>query len=379
MKKNISILIFSFLFLGLTGCRGKKETVMYSWEKQRTEILGSTDMVLIYGGGHQRSPYYWETDRLSAYVTYTDRNQQTHYLFDSFLFLEFRDGGTGGTNNIFATGYGTSSATKTDWENLINYYFQAEKQVGALDKCIGEAIAVLGKPNFKHQVVISMPEPIRYQDPRDTLSTSVYWGEIDGVVLDFLVAEDRIKACKWFINRVRAKFAEMNYQHVELTGFYWLAEESNHTYTILPVVATYLNDMKYSFNWIPYYNAPGFREWRAHGFNFAYLQPNHFFNEAVPYSRLIDACEKAIAYDMDMEVEFDERVLAGEGKTDRLRDYMRAFKEMGIWENKRLAYYQGNDALWRLKNSANEEDQDLYHEFCDFVISRPLRKIQVTY
>jgi hypothetical protein len=365
-KIKTVLLPFICLLFGFSGYGNK--------EVKRTEVLGSTDMVLIYGGGHQRSPYDWETDRLGAYVTYTDRSQQMHWLFDSFLFLEFRDGGVGGTEGIFATGYGTSAAIKTDWENLINYYFRTNKQVGALDKCIEEAIAVLGKPSYKHQVVISMPEPIRYQNPRDITTTSVYWGEIDGVALDFSMMEHRVKACKWFIDQVRAKFYEMDYQHVELAGFYWLAEESNHTHEILPAIGAYLNDMRYSFNWIPYYNAPGFREWRAHGFNFAYLQPNHFFNESVPYSRLIDACEKAIAYDMDMEVEFDERVLAGEGKAERLRDYMRAFKEMGIWENKRLAYYHGNDALWQLKNSTNEEDQDLYHEFCDFVISRPLRK-----
>jgi hypothetical protein len=131
--------------------------------------------------------------------------------------------------------------------------------------------------------------------------------------------------------------------------------------------------LKYSFNWIPYFDAPGYNEWKSYGFNYAYLQPNHFFNTSIPISRLEDACQKALSHDMDMELEFDEEVLAGKGKASRLRDYMAVFKEKSIWKEKRLAYYQGNDALWALRNSTNMEDQELYHDFCDFVISRPLR------
>ena len=47
---------------------------------------------------------------------------------------------------------------------------------------------------------------------------TVYWGEIDGVQMDFAKAEDRIKAYKWMINQVRAKFAEAKYKHIELIG-----------------------------------------------------------------------------------------------------------------------------------------------------------------
>lgn len=385
MKYKALLLYSTCLFLGLANCASKdpelisipvenntEETVVYSWEKQRTRIPGSTDMVLIYGGGHHRTPYQWDMTRLSPYVTYEDREQRTHYLFDSFLFLEFVDGGTGG-NKIFATGYGSAAATQTDWDDLINYYFQADKQIGALDKCIREASASLGEPKYKHQVVISMPEPIVYQNPKQTSSTTRYWGEIDGKALDFSITEDRVKACKWFINRVRAKFNEMKYQYVELAGFYWLAEESTHTRDVLTPVAAYLNGLKYSFNWIPYFEATGYDQWKSYGFNYAYLQPNYFFNASIPYSRLGDACQKAASYNMDMELEFDETVLAGKGKAGRLRDYMAVFKEKGIWKEKRIAYYQGNDALWALKNSMNREDQELYHHFCDFVISRPLR------
>jgi hypothetical protein len=69
---------------------------------------------------------------------------------------------------------------------------------------------------------------------------------------------------------------------------------------------------------------------------------------------------------MDMEMEFDERVLTGWGY--RLKDYMKAFKENGIWQNKRLAYYQGGTALYQLAHTRDPELKELYHQFCQFVI-----------
>ena len=157
----------------------------------------------------------------------------------------------------------------------------------------------------------------------------------------------------------------MNYKNLELAGFYWIAEHAGDTRTIVNEIAGYLNELHYTFNWIPYFKSEGYSEWKTFGFNYAYLQPNHFFNETIPYSRLTDACQLAIAYGMDMEMEFDERVLTGWGY--RLKDYMKAFKENGIWQNKRLAYYQGGTALYQLSRSNKQEDQELYHQFCNFV------------
>jgi len=51
---------------------------------------------------------------------------------------------------------------------------------------------------------------------------------------------------------------------------------------------------------------------------------------------------------MDMEVEFDESALKKHGRGGRLRDYMRAFRETGVWERCKLAYYQGRSAVTAL-------------------------------
>ncbi len=72
-----------------------------------------------------------------------------------------------------------------------------------------------------------------------------------------------------------------------------------------------------------------------------------------------------------MEIEFDDRAMIDRGNWGyRLENYMKAFKEYGIWESKRIAYYQGNRTLYELSKSSAEEDRQLYYKFCKFVSER---------
>jgi hypothetical protein len=347
---------------------------MYDWEEARTRPLVSTDMVLLYGGGHHRMPYDWGADRVVDYVTYTDVGGTRHWLFDSFLFLEIFDGGRGaGYDKKFANGYTyqnnqLESANQEDWQALIDYYMSSSSAVGALESTIAQAAATMGEPAYKRQVVMSIPEPIVWHTVA-RLSTE-YWGEVDGRKLDFSKPGDRVAACRWFIDTIRREFDERDFKYVELAGFYWLAEKATDTADILNTVADYLAAMNYSFNWIPYYTAAGWEKWESLGFSKAYLQPNYFFSDTIPKSRLDEACDMALSKGMDMELEFDDN--AKWGRAYRLRDYMEVFRSRGIWEAGRLAYYQGGESLRNLKNGS-AADRELYHEFCNFVVTRPIR------
>ena len=325
------------------------------------------DLVLIYGGGVHRN-VVWNKDHFTPYVSYTDRNNKEHWLFDGFLLLDFIDG----KGKIFATGYYGSPASKNEWKALADYFFTPEQSIDAINKQIAEKIKTLGKPSTKRKVVISLPEPIvagpnsHYKEtPED------YWGEVDGKKLNFTVENDRIIACKWYIDYVIEQFNNGKYDNLELSGFYWIAEESLHTKTILAAVGKHLEDAKQSFYWIPYWKHtnPDYFTWKDLGFHYAYLQPNHFFNELIPYSRLEEACRIAKEYDLDLELEFDMRVFTNNGdRGSRLYDYMRAFRESGIMETKRIAYYQDTDALYHLYKATSEKEKNLFHDFCEFVI-----------
>lgn len=335
----------------------KSAKALYPWET-RDSWPECRDLVLMYGGGSHRN-YQWDANRVKPYVTYIDEQGQEHWMFDSYLFLEIKDG-----NGVsFATGYTPNPATQADWKRLVNYFFQKNYTAGALETAIGNATKRIGQPLTKHKLVIGIPEPIK---------TLTNWGTVeDGRVLNFNVNQDRIDAVKWYIDYVREKFNEGNYQHLELAGFYWIAEEASNSKTISAPVAEYLNDYKYSFTWIPYFNSPGWKDWAQWKFNYAYLQPNYFFKEPLIADRLDAACQNAISENMDMELEFDERILTKNSAWHyRLENYIDAFERYGIWQTKRIAYYQGSRALSELAISTDSADKAIYHRFCKKVAER---------
>lgn len=355
------VLVFLLVNLLASCAEGVKESPdgvpMYSWEAERKGLIDSDDLVLFYSGGAHRT-YKWDKDLVGSYVTYVDQDKKEHWLFDGFLFLEIFDLVN---KKKYATGYAGEAALKEDWKALIDLYFKDGYGVKAIEESVEAAKQRIGEPSHKHRVVISIPEPI---------ASVTNFGEVNGENLDFSKSdEERMKAVKWYIDYARECFDKGNFKNVELSGFYWVAETATHTRTIISKVAHYLNDLNYSFNWIPYWNSDGYKNWKDVNFNYAYLQPNYYFNDKIEFSRLDEACLAAIKYDMDMEVEFDESALvAGGDRGYRLSDYMKAFRDHKIIESKRLAYYQGGNSVDKLKKSTNEADQKLYHEFCQFVI-----------
>lgn len=344
-----------------------KGVEMYQWEADRKGMLDTDDLVLLYSGGAHRSYGNWETELVKSYLSYTDTEGKEHWLFDGFLFLEIFDT----VNKLkFATGYNGEAALQKDWKAVLDLYFAQGKCIDALEKEIEVIKTRLGDPVHKHRIVISIPEPI---------SEVSNWGQIDGKTIDFTQGdEQRMEAVKWYINYAREQFDKAGFKNVELAGFYWVAETATHTRSILKQVGEYLNDLNYGFNWIPYWSADGYKDWKSLGYNFAYQQPNHYFNDAIAYSRLEDACKAAIEYNMDMEIEFDESALVeGKNRGSRLTDYMKAFRDFGIIDNKRLAHYQGGLAVHQLKNSTNEGSQKLYHEFCQFVLDHRANMMKI--
>lgn len=366
-----------------SGSSSDEKLDYYGDEAQRVSIPKYYDMVLAYGGSpHRKASSTWDTDRIKDYLLYEDQEGGKHLLFDAFLFLEFmysgQYNGVVATERAFTDGYGLNSAHKEDWQALIDYYFEKTglnteiAPLDALEQAYAEVSDELGLKDRKLGVVIFIPEPIMTEGPNSQLS--VYWGNLNGEAMNFHESEDRIQAVKWYVDSIRERFYAKNYRHIELGGFYWVAETASTSSEILKPIGDYLSSLKYSFNWIPYFGAEGYYRWAEFGFNTAYLQPNYFFNLNTPVSQLDDACQLARKYNMNLEMEFDDTLLNDPVKADRLRSYMKYFKEYGAWETQNMAYYVGDDAVRNMKYSTNDNVHSLYYEFCDWLITRPVRK-----
>lgn len=292
-----------------------------------------------------------------------------------------------GRTYAFETGNRNAPAAgKEQWQELIDYFFAEGNCIDALDKSVAEAERRIGRAPTRRRVVVMLPDPVIHRMYADTTATTVYWGELDGRKLDFSRNEDRIAACKWYIDSVRERFAAGGYEHVELAGFYWIREivtrpqDTEYSYHLtrsdimLPHIAEYLHGLNCSLDWIPYYGSRGYDAWRSFGFDQVYLQPNYYWK---PQNDMDDVFRRIGELGVGLELEFEPTLLAGregsEAFRERFRAYMRHAKETGVYGSRPIAYYHGTNGFYDLWASPDAEDRELFHELCRFIVGNPLR------
>jgi len=327
----------------------------------RTDIV---DLMLIYHGGVHRNEFKWDKEHFGPYVSYTDRQNEQKWLFDGFLFLEFKDG----KGRNYAPGYDKLNARKEEWIWLLNRHFEKDLVFDALNQVISEKKKEIKSPPFKHKVVMGLPSPISGQKD---------WGELNGKKLDFSVKEDRLSAIQWYIDEFLRNFNTQKFKNLQLAGFYWVDESDKDGKGIVKEVGDYVRSKGFKFYWIPYWNASGNTNWESMGFDFAWQQPNHFFNSDIPDARLQQTCDLANTYKMGLEMEFDDRALNAtkENKRDRLFAYIDAFKENGVFDQSSIAYYQGSATFYKLAKSTDEKDQHAFHALADLIAKRKEKRV----
>lgn len=319
------------------------------------------DLALIYQGGSHRMD--WTVDEFRPYVVHEFTDGTKDWLFDGFLFLEFKNG----SGRHYTVGYEKLNARKGEWAWLLDRIFEEGKSLSALDACITEQIAELGKPGFKHQIVLGLPEAIL--DQKD-------WGELDGRVLDFSKEEDQLAATRWYIDELMKRFKAAKYKNLELSGFYWVAETNNYCGQLTVPISEYIHSLGKLFYWIPYWQSKGAEDWKALGFDVAYQQPNHFFNHSIPDSRLDDACAFAREHGMAMEFEFDEKATADRENSShaRMKAYIDHFEKNDVFNSSALAYYCGNRGVLTLHESKNPADHALMDRLARLIQMRRYMK-----
>lgn len=324
------------------------------------------DLALIYQGGSHRLD--WTVDEFRPYVVHEYADGTKDWLFDGFLFLEFKNG----SGRHYTVGYEKLNARKGEWAWLLDRIFEEGKSLSALDACITEAAGELGKPGFKHQIVLGLPEAIR--DQKD-------WGELNGRTLDFSKEEDQLAATRWYIDELVKRFKAAKYKNLELSGFYWVAETNNYCGELTVPISDYIHSLGKLFYWIPYWQSKGAEDWKALGFDVAYQQPNHFFNHSIPDSRLDDACAFARAHGMAMEFEFDEKATADREKSsyDRMKAYIDHFEKNDVFNTSALAYYCGNRGVLTLHESKNPKDHALMDRLARLIQMRRYLKYGVPF
>lgn len=390
---------------------------------ERTEIPTFADLDLLSGGITDKTPNTWDENRLKPHVTFTDGNGQEQWLHEAFLLI----GGEDSNRNMILCidSGGQRSGDQEAWTDFADYWLKDGGVVDVLDQTIANAKTRIGRPSFRHKVVITMPDPIMLEYFTDKTSSTTYWGKVNDRRLDFNSTSDQVLAYQWYINHVIESWEKLMPQNVDLAGFYILSEALvakpdgwNYKYKkwdkIIPPVASYLHEMKYGLYWIPYYLADGYDMTEELGIDYAWMQPNKYWDypekkQKKSWSWVFSAMN---TYGLGMEIEFEgshgeagwsqyeegvprtsssilETVRTNndaqgtaKGKPNPqaarnkalLREYMNEFKKAGHYGKSRIATYSGTNAMYELATSPDEADRQMYLEYCRFIVENPLRK-----
>ena len=397
--KNILVKIIAVALTAMIfGSCGTQKN-LYKWEKD--DIRPIADAAICYGGHSARNPYLWTPERFEKTVAYTDENGQEHWLFDNMIVMELWDDDFKVTYSI--ANDGRYSSRKEHWERQLDYWFDDENGFAALDKCVADVASRIGKPSTKRGIIFSLPDPVYFEHYTKAMKgenrNTVYWGELDGVALDFSKTEDRIKAYLWLVDQVRARFAEAGYKYVELIGFYVLSEElsvpggwryeyKEHDKTI-KAVADYCHSLNEGLYWVPYAMAPGIERSKDFGFDLTVMQPNYYWTDA---KWSWDQIEKKIRdYGLGMELEFEgthgepltSSILSNlkNGQPNphaarnkaRFQEYLDNARSRGLHGTVPFVLYSGTNGLYELAVSEDPLDKEMYHKLCKFVIDNPLK------
>lgn len=390
---------------------------LYPWESQRSIIPSFADVSLITMGWHNYNPPAWTEERFLSHVLYQDPEGKNHWLFDAFLCI---DGWDPVRNLSYSIANGRYSADKDSWEDLLDAWLGENGALIRLDAAISCASSLLGTPPAPRYVIMSIPDPIRFQYFQDKNSSTTYWGKLSGRDLDFAEVSDQEKACGWYMDRCRELFYSRHFKHLELAGFYVLSEElplnpafykaAGETFDnadtwnwnhknwelIVPWLSSYAHSCKEGLWWIPYHLAPGYKVWKKLGFDNIFMQPNYYWDHD-GVSHPMSATESAIRkYQMGMELEFEYSLvysIMSDGRSgpdgagnptfyakdvpllrERVREYMLSYKNTGQYGKIPIAVYSGTDAMHQLATSSDPGDREMYNDLCQFIIGSNLKK-----
>lgn len=342
--------------------------------------------MILVGGNVDNS---WDKDDFLHYVTHLNEDKNPDdWMFDTFAFWHFKspkggdlysDVNIGTTKNGEGDFYAVPApnpGTVDDWEAIIDWYFKPDVFADALDKAIEEACKMLGTPDYKHNLVITIPYPGPLQSK---------FGTIGGKKLNFSVhgqnlqnaTENRLEACKWFVDKVIRIFNERNYKHINLLGFYWTFETIHKSWDIddhwlLKELYKYIEEKGKKFFWIPFYstfNIHQLDDYQNYYFHAAFLQPNYMFYKDI--QGVGDAAKAARQRNAGFEMEFytvtDELITEKEERLKKFDRYLSGGIEYGYMQESAIAWFDGGRALYKIYHGSDIRERSYYDKIYNFV------------
>lgn len=324
------------------------------------DYFGVHDIMLAYNCLYKNPPAgLLSKEKFLPYVAYYKQGKMTDTFFDSFLFLPFVSAAPSGG---FYYDNRQSPGNFSDWQYYVDNTFAPDYNVFALNDAVGEMKKELSlSEEHKVGVFLSILFPTFTQ--RD-------FGDIDGSgrSLDFNIIEDRKTAIRWLIDEQMRRFNEANLDNLNLIGYYWFHEEVNYSdetdLELIQYTTDYVRSLGYTTIWIPWYQAPGFQDWKLFGFEVACMQPNYAFTKN-PAEVVYANARTTKKLGMCVEIEIGGLSVEAIAK---YRMYLKVGAQMG-YMNALHMYYQngGPGEFYNAHHSADKVIHQVYDDTYRFV------------
>jgi len=330
-------------------------------------VAGVKDMVLIYNGyfGANSDTGKNTVDELTPYVGYqTTSGEIKDFMFDGVLFLPFVAAGAPSSGKYYCSS--KHPTVKSDWMYYLDNTFSSSYNLGALNIATGNIKKTLDNPSYKEKVEIAIPYPT---------PTAADFGDVDGdgKPEDLSRLSDREKVVRWYIDEVMKRWSAANYTNLNLIGFYWYEEAADfdvdeNEAAMLTYTGKYIRSLGKVFDWIPYYQAPGFAGWSSLGFSAAVMQPNFVFHN-FPEEELGEAANACKKLGMGVELEVHWNALTDAAYRTKYYDYLNYGITKDYMKDAVHMYYQngGPGTFYESCISKNPAVRAIYDQTYKFI------------
>ena len=265
------------------------------------------------------------------YVAYLDKEGNiSDTLFDAFLFLPYT-----------RFNYSTAARNASGWRYYVDDIYHPDRNMAALDACVGNVKNTLGKGDYK----VSVYTPVLYTFQTDAEGKPNKFGDLDGdgVDEDITQLETRKKLIKWIMDEEYNRFRAGGYNNLQFRGFYWFEEAITYSDPHEPALIKYAADYAHSLGvklfWIPYQLAAGYADWKALGFDMACMQPNYMFHSDFTSDVLYSTAEKTRLLGMCVEMELTG--VANRSNAAKFQEYMIVGALTGYMNSIKVYYQDG--------------------------------------
>lgn len=332
------------------------------------------NVLLAYSGANGERGSWRSEDFLPLVGYINPEGKVVDRMFDTVLFLP----------------YPTMPTTKGGWEYYLRDVFRPGRQLDALNDAMREYNkrrgTLVNNPTVE-KVILTLPYPSANQrdfgkidEDQDTLTFQA------AMVGEEKAYQYRKQAMEWYFNQLMDRWNHSEFAYLKLEGVYWfhelVEEAAPKERELIWDAAEMVHEKALRFYWIPYYEAPGFMEWKQLGFDYAFVQPNFYNTYDIAVDRIESTLTVTDKYGMGIEVEGDERMVRDLKFYQLYYNQLIAGHKLGIDKNKVHAYYYGSKSLLEAYYNKEPHFRALYDDTYKwmrgkFTITDYMKPIQV--